>query len=127
METEELHAIYRQIKEWPHNWDQSRWAVDWEHTRSRGFYVPEGRCGTAYCFAGHAVVRAGYEIDWQGRGSTDYAIIPETGVRASIDTLAANVLGLSSREANQLFDPINTLEDLRFVITGITGKDPDDE
>lgn len=123
--TEELHLIYKQIKADPDTWWQQAWAKNFDKSRSVGHFVPEGRCGTAYCFAGHVVVRAGYAIAWNAYGSSDLAV-GEDGTTYAINALAEDILGLEPDWADELFCASNDLEDIRRIITELTGEDPED-
>jgi hypothetical protein len=111
----ELVAIYQHIKANPETWDQETFAR-------------KDACGTAYCVAGWAVVRAGYVPDWQsdedGEFWADYVLKDEDEVR-SIRRRAAKILGLDHQRPIPLFRGDNTLDDIRRIILNLTGVDPE--
>ena len=114
--TPELLAIYQHIKANPEEWDQRTYA---SHTL----------CGTAFCFAGWAVVRAGGEaVRWYsyepGREQADRATMPD-GREVLIDDEAIAILGLDEDQAGELFFEENDLGDIRNAIAAITGVDPE--
>src|SRR5579875_3956099 len=90
--TEELRAVLAYIKAHPETWAQDNWA-------SR---TP---CGTAYCFAGHVAVRAGYHLVGQVAHHPPPGVYDEPARR-----VAKRILGLTDEEANRLFYCYNTLE-----------------
>lgn len=110
--TAELVAIYQHIKAHPETWKQDVFA---ERTD----------CGTAYCVAGWAVTRAGDEVVWP-EGARLAQFVAIDGGYESISKRAAHLLGLTEVEEDDLFDPINELDDLRAIIHAITGVDPED-
>ena len=67
--TAELFAIYKEITAHPEGWYQGDWAV-------KRLPEPNDVCDTAYCFAGHAVIRAGDRIVWadETAGSSKSAV-----------------------------------------------------
>lgn len=122
----ELHLVYKQIKAEPETWDQTKWAVDWGVLGRNAFIEMEApRCGTAYCFAGHVVLRAGYQVVWDCTGLATTCINPQSGETQFINNTAREVLGLDIKQAAMLFDPANTLPMLRNCVEKLTGEDPD--
>lgn len=115
--TAELVAIYRYIVAHPQEWDQAA-------------YAKRTACGTAYCVAGHAVVRAGWRLVWTdyGGGSWSTAALDgprdDEGYPPMFGDVATALLGLTDDEAYALFDTENTLADIREHIAEITGVDP---
>lgn len=117
--TAELVAVYQHIKAHPEQWNQQLWGC-------------RNECGTAFCFAGHAVVRAGAELAWEVDFVTDDGTFeradflrePIRGIY-TIAGYASHVLGLNGPQSNDLFAGDNTLEDLRRIITEITSVDPE--
>lgn len=70
-------------------------------------YATRTDCGTAYCIAGTVGVQQGLQparFNSEGRGSGCW-VDPVTEERASIETLAESLLGLSQFESGALFDP----------------------
>ncbi len=111
-----LRQTLAHIEDHPAKWDQSTWAND---------------CGTAYCFAGHAVRLHGgrivenseedvYVIPPAGEDLTGYAVewVQEIGGErtAYIQEYASELLGLTFRQGMRLFAGINTLPDLRRIV-----------
>lgn len=107
----------------PASWRQGAWAVRTE-------------CGTAYCFAGHAVNLSGVELGWDRADrvygpltleSDEFADVLEAAVFAAdgrfVYDHARHVLGLTSGQAGNLFCPINDLDSLYSICAGILGLD----
>lgn len=97
-----------------------------EHNQE--FWALKTPCGTAFCFAGHAVQLAGYEIDW---GSTDfgqpevhahYVIAPGAPMAEyrTIAHVAYQELGLTRDEANALFKEYHSLQRLYQLVHEFT-------
>lgn len=122
---EELFSIYKQIKTEPQTWNQNVWAIDWDLGRERGQSIMGNVCGTAYCFAGHAVVRAGYRIVWPNHSIQSELAEDDKGNVHEIETLAQNILGLDEDQAEELFGASNELEHIRVAIKEFTGEDPE--
>ena len=121
---EELFLVYKEISAWPQNWNQRHWAIDYDKLREAGFHVAERYCGTAYCFAGHTVMRNGWTPQWDANGQARYATNPEIHVAESISYTARKILGLCEGDAAELFSPDNTIEMIREKIIELTGEDP---
>lgn len=95
-------------------WRQNRWAI-----RSEG-------CGTAFCAAGWACHANGDRFVWQnaarqtrnpGTVNAEEAFQVEVdGVRVDIFDRAANLLGLTDEQADELFEAHNTLDDVLNII-----------
>lgn len=117
--TAELVAIYQHIKAHPEEWRQGWWGR-------------RTQCGTAFCFGGHAAVRAGAKLQWRPSIDADMAAVeaidfvttPDGGTEL-IDEFAARVLGLDDGDADLLFAAFNDLDDIRQLITEFTGVDPE--
>lgn len=114
--TAELVAIYQHIVGNPKEWRQ-RW------------YATQTSCGTAYCVAGHAVVRAGYSpvfdgLDYIGNDLVTFNA-EKDGAIYDIERLATQLLGLTRFQADDLFRAHNSLNRIRELITEITGVDPE--
>lgn len=86
---EKLEAVLDYIRTHPDEHDQSTWAG-------------KGPCGTTLCFAGTAVVLAGYEILWGALAPDSHLCQRGSDVR-SISSVAATDLELSPRRAIELF------------------------
>jgi hypothetical protein len=79
----------------------------------------EPECGTAACFAGHAVLMAGHRIDPQ----CDAVVIDDGPMveYQSIRDTAADLLGLTWWEAERLFAAHNTIDDLWGILAEYSG------
>lgn len=89
----------------PRSWDQHNW---W--------------CGTSGCYAGHALIEAGYTEeqlaslnDRSHRGEDGDYVINGIAARAQIE------LAISDDEAALLFDMDNTYEMLEWMVSDIKG------
>lgn len=126
-----LRKVIDHIQEEPESWNQQHWAVKWvkvgvERLRNaRGQFTGQTRpaeCGTAYCIAGHTVVMAGYDLEWEpglvmGWGDAVLArrtsvTNPDTGWYVTISDMAAHELGLTRQEWSELFAGGNNLHDV---------------
>jgi len=85
-------------------------------------YATRTACGTAFCAAGYVAAelvgaRPHFDAvaDPDGELVTDVCVLPD-GEFASIDSVAREELGLTSRESMRLFDGTNSLEDVRRIV-----------
>jgi len=111
-----LWKVYDHIKAHPKEWNQLDWAIRRQ--------TQEEVCGTAYCFAGHAVVMAGHQIDWERADefrSGDITAHLTDGQR--IEDVAMYELGLSELQGCDLFSAVNSLEDIHRNLVSLTGED----
>lgn len=118
----EILGLYRWAKGNPQEHDQKQYA-----RRSK---VPAVTCGTAYCLAGKAVERAGEPLHWMTTEHSRiewaaYCDLPGGKLGDEIGVRAAELLGLTARQALNLFDPENGLADIRKWIWAFTGIDPE--
>jgi hypothetical protein len=97
-----LDRVMDHIDQHPEEWDQAAWF-----------------CGTAACFAGHAVLMDGWKIVHA------FGDIEKDGKLDMADQVAQRLLGLPRREANRLFCASNTLDDLHSMVKQIHGA-PDE-
>lgn len=123
-------------------WDQTSWARG-KVGRNRKFTAIDGlmydndsatvlvevKCKTAYCVAGHlcadqkdAFVTYDWAADYDGKVSADYVIPKGTTEAISIETRAADLLGITAREAEALFEGANDLDDVRRIARRIAKK-----
>lgn len=92
-------------------------------------------CGTAGCLAGNTVLDAGYdtfifepacqcggEACSKDENRVAQVVVDENGGRSMIRDKAAELLGLSYDEADRLFFPTNSAEDIRFIAEDIAGE-----
>lgn len=103
----------------PSEWDQSHWAVAPKSPPYNGASI----CGSACCLAGQAVRDAGGEFDYRFDTFAGglYAItarMPD-GRKVDIGDEASNLLGLSHYQADALFYPDNTADDIERIIEEI--------
>jgi hypothetical protein len=105
-----LQRTLAHIEANPDTWDQETWA-----TRTA--------CGTAHCFAGHAVMLAHPNAApvFDGAFTTSFVTIPDHPVRAIwwIPDLARDLLGLGRTTGDILFNATNTLEELRAMVADL--------
>lgn len=113
-----LRRVLAHIEAHPEQWDQLsyRALVD---------------CGTAYCFAGHVVGLTGGRwsapIGAEDADDDDDELPPledcvDVGdVIQHVSYYAQNQLGITSGQADELFSPGNTLDDLRRIVGRICG------
>ncbi len=98
----------------PDTWDQATW-------------VRPADCGTALCFAGHAIAIA--HPDAQFLSFTGIVVLhPGTPLEEDVDIpdTAAELLGLDWRESEVLFDPNNNLDRLRSLVADLVAGRPID-
>lgn len=113
-----LEATMSYIEQHPEEHDQNEWT---------------NACGTAFCFAGHAAILSGVERPVNLRGERwgitfDLESVPDPRMNipgvVHVETYATRVLGLTGEQANALFDPDNTREELRAMVDKLK-VDPD--
>jgi hypothetical protein len=86
-------------------------------------WVSRTECGTVGCLAGNIVLNAGYRPFYDAdRDSTSYV---RDGERSSTNTywirdLATSILGLTERQADDLFRSSNTLYELWWIASELT-------
>jgi hypothetical protein len=105
------YRVLDRIDAEPYRWIQGDWATETD-------------CGTAYCFAGWAVVLAGREPVWD-YGECSY-VADDRGVDEGtqfIGDAAREALGVE--DTGSLFDGFNTREDLGRIVAEIFGPRPD--
>jgi hypothetical protein len=153
-----IRRVAKRIQAKPSLWDQSTWAgiteendEDFEAAKQRllnalfrrvevdgvqvhhllsDAIVPEGVCGTKFCFAGHTVLEAGDAIvfDPEDLDYTDMVRTPEGEYRV-LEERARELLGLTGTQAEFLFDGEaggGRWEDYKRLITATTGVDLSD-
>jgi hypothetical protein len=118
---EKLRAVLARIKADPTIWDQRVWI-----------------CGTAACFAGHAVLMEGWKPctfsgDRYEEPDEEYSAVcrelrqgEEYVETYDVHAKARDVLGLSNHEANILFQMDNTMEDLAEIVDALEDGFPVD-
>lgn len=98
-------AVYHHIRENPDHWDQRHWA-----------------CSTGMCCAGWALTLSGSQ--WRATES-GCSWMPLGTFSWSIPDAAARCLGLDPEIEIPLFNATNTLPDIRRIMTGLLGYDPE--
>lgn len=95
-----LQLTLNMIKANPEHWDQGKW-----------------HCGTTHCFAGVA-----YLLNMDLPLTTDEYDLSEDVI---LDTkyIAIKILGITYYQANRLFTPDNTLEDLEHYVNVLLNTD----
>ena len=106
-----LRKVLRYIKTHPKEWDQDIW----------GEKKP---CGTAFCFAGHALAMAGAKLRWSkpdedGWQELDAVRFPHRAYETNISRAAQRVLGLTGDQAGYLFGGSNTLKEIESIVSNI--------
>ena len=101
-----LWKVYDHIVAHPEEWYQGNWAVQ----------VEDSMCGTAFCFAGHAVMMSHPDAEpvWE-EGSAEEVTLDD-GRREGIMELAADDLGLDEIDAESLFCGTNSLDRIHTLI-----------
>lgn len=101
-----LEEVMQVIETYPEDWDQSRWIAP---------------CGTAFCFAGHAILRThpqwSIEID-RRTGQSTGCLLDENGdlIDESFGTLGKEALGLDWEQSSDLFAGSNSKRTLRRLV-----------
>jgi len=117
-----LQRTLAHIEAHPEQWDQNHWGIETD-------------CGTAYCFAGAAVVLSDLPLDWDldedefGDPEITANMIGEgapEGFRfRSIRWVAKELLGLNEGQSDKLFHAHNTLDDLRHIVAELIDGAPE--
>lgn len=140
-----LTNVLDYIKEHPDEWEQKNWITSFECDSKANYErvgVPVPACGTAFCFAGHALALNSIEIkvdnntyiyssDYHENGERDVYAMVGTGYYAvngnPVSDVAAEILGLGPKQASVLFMAYNRLEDLEHIVEQIiSGEIPYD-
>lgn len=110
--TDLLKRTLAHIEANPSEWQQSSWAARTD-------------CGTAYCFAGWAVKLSKPDaVPYFESNESDVTFLARSeGDVFDIEDLAIDLLDIECDEADQLFAPSNSLDDLRRLVGELT--DPD--
>lgn len=112
------YKVLDQIDADPKSWDQHTW-----------LYEKEG-CGTVACFAGWAVMLAGYKPvlnEWMtfgGETTRSSRGVKFDGPILSIQDAAEQVLGIDEEDAEALFAGSNSRRQLGFLVAEIFGPRP---
>jgi hypothetical protein len=99
-----LHRVYNHIEAHPGDWEQ------WDYATWRP-------CGAAYCFAGHTVmIEHPFATPVWDEGDIGTTCVRLGALLHDIPDLAMDALGLTGEEADELFEPRNTLEEIRDMV-----------
>lgn len=106
-----LERVMQHIDDHPAQHDQEVWLDE---------------CGTAACFAGWACLLSGWQV-----GAVDNSMTIPTATVFSPDglqelgvgTTARDLLGLTTDEAAQLFNSMNTRDELRLMVKDLVNGD----
>lgn len=91
-------------------WDQNVW---FRQTST----VPEGFCGTACCLAGQAALQTGWLPASEDEG--DNSLMSRGKDTEDVWEIGKDALGLTSSEADELFEGGNDLDDVKAITNGI--------
>jgi hypothetical protein len=103
-----LRQTLEHIEAQPDLWDQLHWAHKTDHGIACDF------AGTALTLAGNA------EFEWDKRAADGLEFAVEMANGDDIGETAADLLGLDPADADALFDPLNTLGQLRALVATLT-------
>lgn len=106
-----LEKVYDHIVAHPDEWSQTTWRDE-----------AANRCGTTFCFAGLAVMLSGYEWVSDDPHDDDYEYVRRPGdtVQLHVSHAAREELGLDDDTERLLFNGLNDLPALRYIIDDIT-------
>jgi hypothetical protein len=121
------------LREHPERHAQDLWMSDWVAPAMRApeldaaglvaaVTAPDNTCGTAGCFAGWASLFAGYR---QSPHMETIVIDSETGDEWTMRVAAYRALGLTLHQAEALFHPANTIEDIIEGVDRILANEND--
>ncbi len=135
-----LKLAVKAIEAEPESWDQEHWAIGVGREDVVPFKAPRAgtdrlvctvipldmeACGTTMCLAGQVVHQAGFPLlSYGGPGErrSISSCLEQDGTRRSIADKAQDLLGLSDRQANDLFGYMtNDLAAFKQRITTVTG------
>lgn len=109
------------IKTHPQQWDQSVWGIWTDEVTGHPEVIESivsveeiNSCGSAFCFAGHAALRTGFPPP----PKVNNAMWTDSNGRF-VDDHARTVLGLTWGQADVLFSPENSMDNLETLVTAI--------
>jgi len=118
-----LKDTLQHIKDNPQTWTQDVWFTHLDSSGNRIYSLKEvtveeiNSCSTAFCFAGHAALKAGFFPPPKNGG--EWKIIDPDGRYVLADAFAAEKLGLTFSQADALFHQDNTMEDLEKMVEAL--------
>jgi hypothetical protein len=107
-----LRRTQKEIHANPESWNQEHWFVQPLFPWRKGRW-----CGTAACFAGHALLIEGWEPVFNADGGAE--CITRDGKIGAIKEIARQVLDLPDAWADVLFAGKNDLEDIDRIVDSI--------
>lgn len=125
-----LEKTMKYIEENPQTWRQESWYawIDEDGdlvSESIDVEVTEvNSCGSAFCFAGRAALFEGFPEPPKSNSMSWVMPIGDSPYGVMVDEFARARLGLTWDQASMLFNPSNTMEDLRKMVDAIK-DDPD--
>lgn len=122
-----LRKTLEHIVAFPEEWDQTVWGAAPLEQLPELTKENTQACGTAFCFAGHALLLSGKQFNWMKpvhyghrRG---WVTVNYTTDGEAIERAAEKELGLTYRQAEQLFHIDNKLVDIVDLLEEFTGED----
>lgn len=123
-DAERAYRVLDLIEKYPEQHDQESWFRSDVHGGKLQYTLDQftGRCGTMACFAGWAVLEAGYCLDVK---PDPYYMVYNYGgeLLGGVATVASTLLQLNDEEEDYLFFEISN-EELPAAIKEIFGPDP---
>jgi hypothetical protein len=114
----ELRRVLAHVEANQDQWEQDNYRVDLAD-------FDDGRCGTAYCFAGWKAQLDGVKWKYPLHDFFPDVIALPDGSEASADAYAAQALGIEhTRDCGEipLFEAHNTLDDLRRIVAELCAE-----
>lgn len=102
------------IEEKPEAWSQGDWA-----TKDPQCLPEKNICGTAFCFAGWALVNSGYKPEWTEGSNYTGEFVSKRGKVVDAETKAQKLLNLTDEQSGNLFSGNNTLEEIRDQVASL--------
>lgn len=97
-----IRAAIRNIDAEPESWNQEIYGV-------------KTACGTAHCIAGRGVTNEGIALEWMPPDVRGRSFARFTADRRTISVVAREIFGLTHDEADLLFHPTNSREDIERI------------
>jgi hypothetical protein len=126
---EEIKLVIKDLEVDLRRWNQGHWCdgegtgelIDLSHDYDVNI-IDTNHCGTTFCVAGMACLRAGYKM------SSEYAFDSDGNYEGSIETVASAILGLNESQVEAIFysDDDITMPEMKALITEQTGVTFDD-
>lgn len=107
-----LRKVWEHVKERPADYRQEKWVS-----------LAEGSCGSAYCFAGHALLMSGHELRLQDRWTTGMILDGKPTDGYGVANAAAKELGLPFTVADEIFRGYNSLDTIKVLVENIIGEE----